>query len=122
MGAEGRDPSRTFWQRGIVDPVGKTFYVRKVVIALHVFLWQDFLLVYRFCAILVSERGEILHVKRLSEYTLVQNSSGEVILGGKIKNHFARIMLGEKECETIATINLKIIHEIYLQVSNNYPN
>ena len=35
----GGDASRSLWQRGILDPVGEIFYVKKVVIALHVFVW-----------------------------------------------------------------------------------
>ena len=34
------DPSRSFWQRGIPDPLGEIFYVKKKVNALHVFVWR----------------------------------------------------------------------------------
>ena len=30
---------RSLQQRGIPDPLGEIFYVRKVVIVLHVFVW-----------------------------------------------------------------------------------
>ena len=36
----GGDHSKSFWQKEIPDPVGEIFYVKKVVIALHVFVWQ----------------------------------------------------------------------------------
>ena len=36
----GRDPSISVRRRGIPDPLGEVFYVKKVVIALHVFVWR----------------------------------------------------------------------------------
>ena len=57
----------------------------------------------------------------LCEYTLVESSSGqsyEVRLGFILPEKY----LVKKMAQTIATIDLKNIHEIYLEIKNNYPN
>ena len=43
-------PSRSFWKSDFPDPVGEIFYVKKVVIALNVFVWQAYCW-FIFCAI-----------------------------------------------------------------------